>query len=221
MKKGLSLILMGAALLGASVEAKSYTYALKNYDTPSKGCYPVSRVSLSEAKNLIASQKLVVKGGTKNEIRTVGAAIHWIQHLNGGPLRTGFWRGGNGLYEIRIRDGNGYSGQRWDHILIQRQGKKAHGLSVAQHVHEYAHLIGNNGVYAQYKRHMRGHGYCMVSNYADNNDNEQFAEAFTGFVTEPATLLDNRRTPKACQRAFDFFVNWFDAGDRVYECYRD
>ncbi|CAN0274695.1 unnamed protein product, partial [Chrysoparadoxa australica] len=179
---------------------------------------PVSKVSKSEAEDLIDSQKMAVVGGTNTEKRTLGAAIHWVQHLNSGVLKTGIWKG-NGDYKIIIKDGEKSSGQRWDHIIIHRRGDKAHGLSVAQHVHEWGHLIGNNGAYGAYKRHMRGHGYCMVSNYADNNDNEQFAEVFTGFVTEPATLLDNKRTPKACQRAFDFFINWFDAGDRVYECY--
>lgn len=216
MKNSLRILFLMAALM-PTIQAKSYTYALKNYDIPSRGCYPVSNISLSEAKELISSQNLKVKGGTDMEVRTVGAALYWIQHLNNGPLRSGFWSG-NGVYEIRIQDGDGYSGQRWDHILINRQGSEAHGLSVAQHVHEYAHLIGNNGAYGAYRNHMKGHGYCMVSNYADNNNNEQFAEVFTGFVTEPETLLNNNRTPKACQRAFDFFVNWFDAGDRVHEC---
>jgi hypothetical protein len=212
------LLVFAALLMTSSVGlmAKSYTYSLKNYDIPSRGCYPVSKVSLSEANKLIASQKLKTKGATSKEIRTLGAGLKWLQYLNKGPLKSGFPRVKG--YEIRIKDGDGSSGQRGNHILIQRQGKKAHGLSVAQHVHEYAHLIGNNGVYAKYRTHMKGHGYCMVSNYADNNNNEQFAEVFTGFVTEPVTLLNNKRTPKACQRAFDFFLNWFDAGDRVYEC---
>lgn len=199
-----------------SLMAKSYTYSLKNYDGPSRGCYPVNKISLKEARDIIASQQLKITGATDMEVRTLGAGLTWIQYLNNGVLKTGIpsRRG----YEIRIKNGDGSSGQRADHILIQRQGKKAHGLSVAQHVHEYAHLIGNNGVYAKYRAHMKGHGYCMVSNYADNNNNEQFAEVFTGFVTEPVTLLNNNRTPKACQRAFDFFINWFDAGDKVYEC---
>lgn len=215
--KPVMLIVLLSLIQPASVLAKSYTYALKNYDIPSAGCYPVSKISLSEAKTLIESQNLTVKGATNAELKTVGAAIHWLQYLNAGPLTTGTWKG-SGKYEIRIKDGDGYSGQRADHILIQRQGSEAHGLSVAQHVHEYAHFIGNRGAYGSYRAHMKGHGYCMVSNYADNNNNEQFAEAFTGFVTEPETLLNNKRTPKACQRAFDFFINWFNAGDRVYEC---
>jgi hypothetical protein len=109
-------------------------------------------------------------------------------------------------------------------------------------VHEWAHLIGGKGgAYAAYKRHMglpnRGTtsskstsyigDFCMVSGYADNNPsknnikyvNEQFAEVFTAFVTEPGLLIDNPSKP--CQKAFDFFVNWFDAGNKVYECYDD
>jgi hypothetical protein len=138
-------------------------------------------------------------------------------------------------YKVRFISGDSSSSQRVDHIRINKRW----GTSVAQHAHEWAHLIGGKGAYAAYRRHMglpsKGtttsrstrhiNKFCMVSGYADNNPsrlgykylNEQFAEVFTAFVTEPGLLIENQSEP--CQRAFDFFVNWFDAGNRVYECY--
>lgn len=61
--------------------------------------------------------------------------------------------------------------------------------------------------------------YCLVSNYADDNQNEQFAEVFTAFMTEPELLLNNSRSPAACKKAFNFFKNeFFDKGERGTDC---
>ena len=218
--KLLSLVAIAATTLSGQIAlAKSpYPYSLKNYDNPSKGCYPVSRISLTEAEDIIDLQNLEPVGASKLEKRTLGAALTWMHYLNGDtPLKTAYWKG-RGKYEIRIIDGTASSGQRWDHILIRRNGNKAHGESVAQHVHELGHLVGNNGTYSSFKSHMKGYGYCIVSGYSDNKDNEQFAEVFTAFVTEPELLTKNSKTPKACKRAFKFFERWFSAGNRVQEC---
>ncbi len=212
--------LMAVLLINVgAIQAKNpYPYSLKNYDAPSKGCYPVSRVSLTEAENIIDLQELKLVGATKTETRTLGAALTWMHYLNGDqPVRSAYWKG-KGTYEIRVVDGEGSSGQRWDHILIRRNGHKANGESVAQHVHEIGHLIGNNGTYDLYRAHMASTGWCIVSGYSDNKFNEQFAEVFTAFVTEPELLTKNSKTPKACKNAFKFFEEWFDAGNRVNEC---
>ncbi|MAF77806.1 MAG: hypothetical protein CME63_12190 [Halobacteriovoraceae bacterium] len=215
---GLTLAVIGFSGLSQAQAKSPYPYSLKNYDKPSKGCYPVSRVSLTEARDIIRLQKLKLVGAGPIETRTLGAALTWMHYLNGDePLRSATWKRRD-PYQIRIVSGNGSSGQRWDHILIRRNGHKQHGESVAQHVHELAHLIGNNGSYQLYRNHMKGYGYCLVSGYSDNRFNEQFAEVFTAFVTEPALLTKNSSTPKACKRAFDFFESWFDAGNRVQEC---
>ena len=196
----------------------TYSKSLKHHDAPSRGCLPVSRVSLTEAEDAMEAQNLVTEGATNLEKRTLGAGLIWMHYLNGGnPLSTGFWKG-VGSYKIKVVNGNGSSGQRWDHIIIRRNGSSKHGESVAQHVHELGHLIGNNGAYNSYRRYMKGYGYCKVSGYSDDKFNEQFAEVFAGFVTDPAVVLENTSTPKACKRAFDFFENWFDAGNRIQEC---
>ncbi len=221
-KRAIQLTLVLAALLQVgAVQAKNpYRYSLKNYDKPSKGCYPVSRISLTEAEDIIKLQNLETNGANKLEKRTLGAALTWMHYLNGDtPLRTAYWKG-SGEYEIKIVDGDGSSGQRWDHIIIRRNGDKEHGESVAQHVHELGHLVGNNGAYGSYKSHMAntGEGWCNVSSYSLSRFNEQFAEVFTAFVTEPELLTKNSKTPKACKAAFEFFEDWFSAGNRVQEC---
>lgn len=195
-----------------------YATSLKNHEGPSKGCIPVENVSLKQARKVMASQNLTTQGASEKEERTLGAGLIRIQQLNGGPLRAGIW-GGSSPYPFRFVDNQSqYSAQRADHIRINRKGHNHYGLSVAQHVHEYAHLVGNQGGYGAYKSFMGGAGRCQITNYAMRNRSEQFAEVFTAFVTEPNSLLSNTRTPRACKRAFEFFKQWFDEGDRVREC---
>jgi hypothetical protein len=212
-----------------------YTVSLKNYRNPRHGCISKEQVSSGEADRLLASQNLSVENASDDEKRAVGAAIKRVQELNGGVLTTGIARKIDargkvepGRYPIRFTNDTG-SGQRRDHIKIGRNksGPSDHvhnGNSVAQHAHEWAHVIGNNGAYAMFKQYMDSNSYgsndyCMVSNYADNNNNEQFAEVFTAFVTEPAILLNNSRTPKACKKAYEFFRDrFFNRGERVSNC---
>ncbi|MBT3586207.1 MAG: hypothetical protein HN509_14970 [Halobacteriovoraceae bacterium] len=190
-----------------------YIYSLKNYPAPAKGCIPVEKVSLQAARKAMKLQNLTTEGATEAEERTLGAGLIRIQQLNGGPLETGIWKGAR-PYPFRYKLGKGYSGQREDHILIRRNGTKHYGLSVAQAVHEYAHLIGNQGAYGKFRSFMGSVGLCLVSNYADDNASEQFAEVFTAFVTQPSILLSNGRSPKA----YEFFKQWFGKGERVKEC---
>ena len=211
--------------LGADTQ---YAYSLKNYPRPANGCTSYQEVSSAEADILLASQNLSVSNAsgsgavTAREKRTVAAAIKRVQELNGGPFQMGMGPSQNGgPYPFVFKDGNG-SSQRASQINIGRntsRGNNHYGNSVAQHVHEWAHLIGNNGGYPAYRSAMRGMGYCMVSNYADNNANEQFAEVFTAFVTEPEILLNNTRTPEACRVAFNFFKDeFFNRGRNVENC---
>ena len=54
---GLTLAVIGFSGLSQAQAKSPYPYSLKNYDKPSKGCYPVSRVSLTEARDIIRLQK--------------------------------------------------------------------------------------------------------------------------------------------------------------------
>lgn len=214
-----------------------YIYSLKGYKVPARGCIPAKDVSLKEAKALMKSQNLTARGRTTKEnptemeIRSIGAGLKRIQELNGGPLKTGMGPGSK-PYPFVFNDGEGSSSQGGSSITISRKkvsrtkkGHQHYGLSVAQHVHEYAHLVGNNGGYSNYVKFMGKTGKCMVSNYADNgkpigggHTGEQFAEVFTAFVTDPSSLLNNSRTSKNCRKAFDFFTQWFNKGEKVKSC---
>ena len=215
-----------------------YRYSLKAYPTPSRGCIPVSSVDSDEANRLIASQGFHTVGATDREKRTLGAAIKRVQQLAGGVLEQGRWFNSDSFpWEFVDRSFDGYStycqlcdlNGRTGEFFIEISRKKSergdnhYGHSVGQHIHEWAHLIGNRGAYQEFQNFMnaRNYGaddYCKVSGYADNSDGEQFAEVFTAFVTEPSLLLNNSSTPSNCRKVFDFFYNWFDQGEAVESC---
>jgi len=204
-----------ASRSGGNGKDPKYQVSLRNYPGPSKGCIPVSKVSVSQARNLMASQNISIQNANDLEVRTLGAGLMRIQQLNGGPLSTGMGpRIKGGPYPFIIRSGVESSGQRSDHIQIMKKKSE----SVVQYVHEYGHLVGNNGGYAAYNSYTGG-SKCHITNYAMSSGNEQFAEVFGAFVTEPSSLLNNTRSPAACKKAYEFFAGkFFKNGDRVKEC---
>ncbi len=204
-----------------------YPSSLKNYPIPSAGCINKDSISGPMTDRLIQSQGLRTENATAREKRSLAAAIMRVQQLNGGPLRMGMGPGRN--YPFKFKDANG-SWQDDDGIHIGR-GDHDHGNSVAQHVHEWAHLIGNQGGYEMFKEYMGGGGsynrsdYCLVSGYADNVtrsgkvEGEQFAEVLAAFVTQPSLLLNNRKTPNNCKKVFNFFRDkFFKKGSLVNSC---
>ena len=207
-----------------------YSYSLKRHKGPRRGCLPVENVSKQDAIKALASQNLTYRAGSghgkvkDSEVRALGAAILSVQYLNGGPLAMGKpAKNQPNPLPIEFRDQKG-SQQKWEKIEIGRSGHMHYGTSVAQHVHEWAHLIGNNGGYEKFRKEVGVPPYCNVSGYSANNPknsrrkefNEHFAEVLTAFVTEPASLKNHSN--KACKKAFEFFRKFFKKGDRYKEC---
>lgn len=218
-----------------------YGISLKNHPRPEKGCYPVQNVSLDQAKQAIASQNFSVSSDSRSrdassgEIRTLGAAVLSMQYLNGGVFQIGR---PNRTMPFEMCDDSSKSSQQLSNkFRISRKGNAQHGLSVAQYVHEWGHLIGNSqmpggggNVYSSFLRAIGGkvrtedsgggQAPCLVSRYADNRSNEHFAEVLTAFVTEPSILLNNKGPgANACKKAYDFFEKvLFKKGSRAREC---
>ncbi len=217
-----------------------YGVSLKNHARPERGCYPVENVSLAKAKQAIASQNFSMtsdsksKDASSSEMRTLGAAILSMQYLNGGVFQIGR---PNKTMPFEMCDDKSKSSQQFgSKFRISRKGNAQHGLSVAQYVHEWGHLIGNSSmpgggnVYSAFLKAIGGkvrtedsgggQAPCLVSRYADNRSNEHFAEVLTAFVTEPSILLNNKGPgAKACKRAYAFFEKTlFKKGSRAREC---
>ncbi len=226
-------------------KAIPYGVSLKNHPRPERGCYPVENVSLEEAKAAIESQNFSFKKdndspGSKppsdEEIRAFGAAILSMQYLNGGIFQIG--RPEKKFPFVYCDDDRKSSRQFGNKIRISRKGRARHGLSVAQYVHEWGHLIGNsvepsigqgNNIYNEFLRAIGGKVWtedsrtgrpgCLVSRYADNRSNEHFSELLTAFVTEPFLLREMGKTNKVCKKAYEFFEKvLFKKGERAREC---
>ncbi len=215
----------------------AYGASLKNYPRPSRGCIDPQSVSSSEIDALIDSQNFRTVGASSEERRTLALAIKRVQELNGGVLLKGKGEMSGG-FPVYYSDENGSimnykiltypSGKVHEpyEIRIGRKisrGKNHYGLSVAQFVHEWGHMIGQNGAYEDFAQFMNPSSYsksdyCLVSNYADNSPGKQFSEVMAAFVTEPRILLTNTRTPDKCKRVFEFFKKWFKQGEKVYSC---
>lgn len=215
----------------------AYATSLKNYPNPSRGCIDPQSISKSEIDELIGSQKFRTVNAGSEERRTLALAIKRAQELDGGVFQRGIAEVTGGFPFI-YKDSNGSvmnslvytyeTGTVFKPYEIQigrniKRGKNHYGLSVAQHLHEWGHMIGRNGAYDEFSQFMNASGYskndyCMVSNYADDSPGEQFAEVFAAFVSEPRILLVNSRTPENCKKVFKFFKSWFKAGDKVETC---
>lgn len=227
----------------------TYAYSLKRHDIPRKGCIPPDTISLDDAKKAIASQNMTYRAArgsqpvSNSEVKALGAAVLSIQHLAGGFFKPASPRSGQPKpFPIEFQDTK-YSQQYWEKIKIGRSGHFHYGNSVAQHVHEISHLIGNNlmeykgkevSVYSAYFDYLGGTRDdfrvqdskvgkikpCKVSGYSDNKANEHFAELFTAFVTQPSILKNNNFGDKeTCRKSFEFFEKvLFPKGKRVKEC---
>lgn len=218
-----------------------YGISLKNHPRPERGCYPVENVSLDQAKRAIASQNFSMtsdsrsKDASSSEMRTLGAAVLSMQYLNGGVFQIGR---PSRTFPFEMCDDKSKSSQQFgSKFRISRKGNAQHGLSVAQYVHEWGHLIGNSqmpggggNVYSAFLKAIGGkvrtedsgggQSPCLVSRYADNRSNEHFAEVLTAFVTEPSILLNNKGPgAAACKKAYKFFEEkLFKKGKRAREC---
>lgn len=97
------------------------------------------------------------------------------------------------------------------HISMNRcdfYGNECTANSVSHMIHELGHQLGNESMpsgetyYQAYNRLVSG--FCEVTMYSNDNSNEQFAEAFSTFVTYPELLRD--ATDPICKRAYAFFA---------------
>lgn len=90
-------------------------------------------------------------------------------------------------------------------------GRDNHGVIA----HELGHFIGHKGLYTEYRREVGGG--CHVSKYSKKRFNEEFADVFAAYVTNP-DLLKNKGP--YCDLAIKFFDKKFgvDKGQVANNC---
>lgn len=182
-----------------------------------RGC--ISKIPVASSKSIIDRYNYQLIGATTMETRSLGTTLAWIERLNGGkPFQPAIAHDG---YGVRFREKKGHSAQRTGEIAINRNGALNYGENIAQLAHEIGHLVGNNGMYGDYRaaigsthRHPK---YCKVSGYSDDKANEQFAEVFAAFVTRPE-LIKSSKDP-VCKKAYAFFKRAFTNGALADKCF--
>lgn len=201
-----------AVVVASSVQVRADS--VKHVPEAARGCIPA--LSLPKANAAIERYNLDQSNATKDELRALGTALHWIERLNGGEPLHGAVADSNTGYTFKFRSGKGFSEQTKSEIIIRRNGEQQLGKNVAQLVHELGHFLGNNGAYEEYREAMKG-SYCVVSGYSDDKFNEQFAEAFAAFVTFPKLMKAVDST--GCRKAYDYFSRkLFSNGHLAEKC---
>jgi hypothetical protein len=212
------LALFGLAVVAAATVApEAHALSVKADQLAIRGC--ISKVSVRQATEIVERYNYELIGATILETRSVGTTLTWIERLNGGkPFQYAIPREG---YGVRFREKKGNSAQKLGEIAINRNGALNYGENIAQLAHEIGHLVGNNGLYAQYREaigHTKRHPkFCRVSGYSDDKANEQFAEVFAAFVTRPELIRDNKSD--TCKKAYAFFKKVFANGGLADKCY--
>lgn len=177
---------------------------LKKEPIAAKGlCTP--KISQNQAEDVLKIFNIQTRNARDSEILAIGRGLSQIQKLSGGtfePARNAKYIFRNGGGNISRQTANGIEMSRGNTSTIS---------SVAYFIHELGHYVGNanNGeLYSEYKSKIKSR--CLFSRYASKDwtparaRNEEFAEVFAAFVTNPEILL---RSGQACAKAFEFFKN--------------
>lgn len=104
--------------------------------------------------------------------------------------------------------------------MINMRGGEERTANTAYLMHELGHRVGNSGYYSQYKGAVRSPciatHYCRKSYSRARYRNEEFAEAFSAFVTHPEILLNGS---PSCKAAYDYFAQTvFKNGRQLASC---
>ena len=180
----------------------------------------------AEADAVLAEHQITVIDRDEN-----GSIAKEKQNLARGVLQAKALYGGrfppfiNTQFEFSSRVGHsrqlGYSNGKY-RISMNRCDSKGNNCApnnVAHMMHELGHQVGNSklkGGMTYYEAYDRAVGDCHTSRYSKTNDNEEFADAFAAFTTNPEHLLNG---DGACKRAYAFFAEEvFPANGRLASC---
>jgi hypothetical protein len=243
MKKKYQIILIGfcfASFINVAASNKAQAGSLglvKVNQTAARGlCLPDRHESVSSVlrKNEISlftgdNQKPSARNKTgvsnrrslsNSDDRAEGVAnvIHAVDHMGDGKFKAHegvrFVFGNRGkssansrrtLYDIQLNPGN----QNITGVGTSRNGGTHNRALIA---HELGHYVGRV-LYNKYFSAVRSR--CRLTRYAGKNRNEEFAEVFAAYITNPALFSGKGRH---CKSAFKFFADEFNEKNINMSC---
>jgi hypothetical protein len=201
---------MSTGFYGPQVWAQRQAGIVKA-DLVASGGSCVTNLSESQARQVLAENNITFPGAKSEEVVALGKAVQQINSMSGD--RTPQIRG----TRVEFNNRRSVSRQKSTNppvIEICRNGH-SHLGNVGLLAHELGHLIGNQNnarMYSQYKS--RVNPKCCLTRYACSNSNrqprnEEFAEVFASFISNPS-LAEN--AGGSCAAALSYFKGAFKNG---------
>jgi hypothetical protein len=168
------------------------------YQNPGFGYGQCLAKPVESADIILERNGISAINASSQERSALAKGISQVNRLLGGPIpkdwRVNYqWVKASGPWNSEI--------SRSGFVTIKRPTGSAKGTLTGRMMHELGHKFGHaNGAqkYQDYAKYTRGKR-CYISTYCRKNINEEFAETFEAYVTEPAFLAKN------CPDTFAFF----------------
>lgn len=196
-------LLVACALPGIA-QASDASFVKFNATARSGACTP--RLSAAEAEAVLRRNNVRSPTASPAETMALARGIRQLELLSGGrpsPYATGV--------TFVFNTEKNYSQQYANRIVMSRNNS-AGTANVGYLMHELGHQAGNRGLYAAYKKAVPSRkgtaGRCMVTSYCGKDyavhreRNEEFAEVWAAYITNPA-MLKAKGGP--CLAAYNFF----------------
>ncbi|MGZ6289583.1 MAG: hypothetical protein ACXWQO_15450 [Bdellovibrionota bacterium] len=168
------------------------------YQNPSFGYGQCLAKPEESADTILSRNGISAVNASPQERTALAKGISQVNRLLGGPIpkewRVNYqWVKSSGPWNSEI--------SRAGFVTIKRPTGSDKGTLTGRMMHELGHKFGHaNGAqkYQEYSRYTKGKR-CYISTYCRKNINEEFAETFEAYVTQPDFLAKN------CPDTFAFF----------------
>ena len=169
--------------------------------------------STTDANRILARNNVRVgKGTNTKQLISVAKGIQQIELLAGGQSK---YISGSSITFPRRQWNSRYAGGG-----VVQMGRNHRDGNVAHVMHELGHHVGSAGnLYGAYRSEVatcRHTDYCRARWRGQGPRQEEFAEAFSAFVTHPEMLKNSKQA--GCRQAYAFFAKRFPQAGKYAVC---
>lgn len=196
-----------------AAEARPVLQSIKRDHAAKTGACLAPITDVEEAKEIIRRNGVRIEASAnKKQILSVAIGVQQVELLAGSPSE--YIEGSYFKFPKRLR----YSRQTGSAIEM---GANYTDGNVAHVMHELGHYVGNRGLYGPYKENVP---VCEITVYSKVHytparyRNEEFAEVWAAFVTNPELLKNSQDA--GCREAYAFFSQVFPEAEKYAVCDR-